>query len=348
MSYYLFRFKKGDSILEAETQDTELLAGQFEKTLRDAFGIIYDKNKKTSFKKPSAFDPSKRHFNQAAPVKKPLSFSETMEKRKPSDVISKEFESFLQKGIKEEKSVEAPKTEIPKAEPPKEIQPEIKSSEQEVVSSPEISEIVQDPTVNQSAFAEETTSSFQEIPTEEFLLQENIEQENKAESEFSNIEKTISNISENIDTVNPVEFPRAELTTKDDSLVVEEPVEEKSTDFYNVLQQKVSAVPETPEVTSDEIRSFDDLVRVKSPATTLDYLILTAYYLKYYENMDKYSLKQINLKVLPLTKVPVNHSVIQEAVSLNYLEVVPDYTGTSYITEYVITDQGALFVTNEL
>ena len=77
-------------------------------------------------------------------------------------------------------------------------------------------------------------------------------------------------------------------------------------------------------------------------------LLITAYYLKQHEAKEKYSLKQINSRIVEHLKEPIDHSVIHEAVSHNYFEVAPDYTGTADITEYRITEQGIDYILNEL
>ena len=49
---------------------------------------------------------------------------------------------------------------------------------------------------------------------------------------------------------------------------------------------------------------------------------------------------------MPFSKIPIDHSIIQQAVSKNYMEVVPDYTGMAAVTEYTITAEGIDYITN--
>lgn len=97
-----------------------------------------------------------------------------------------------------------------------------------------------------------------------------------------------------------------------------------------------------------DLKDLDNLIQLKKPNNMFDYLLIAAYYLKESEYRDRYSLKQINAKVFPYTKKPIDHSIIQKAVARNYVEVVPDYTGMAEVTEYVITEDGENYLLNEL
>jgi hypothetical protein len=149
----------------------------------------------------------------------------------------------------------------------------------------------------------------------------------------------------------------------DKDVVVSEVIEEtpqkedlKSTaenKFQNILNKKISAMPELDAFDAiSEIRvnknskdsSLKDLFKAKKPDSLLDYLLITAHYLQEYESLDRYSLKQINAKVMPFSQSPIDHAVIQKAVSLEYIEVVPDFTGMADVTEYKITPEGELYL----
>lgn len=129
--------------------------------------------------------------------------------------------------------------------------------------------------------------------------------------------------------------------------------------FYKILQEKFASLPEMVQnnISNDINESNDnnsdsvcieELIDLKNPQSPLDYLIIAAYFLKEYDLLDRYSLKQINSKIIKFMEKPINHSVIQEAVSNNFLEVVPDYTGMANVTEYIITSEGINYLINEL
>lgn len=144
----------------------------------------------------------------------------------------------------------------------------------------------------------------------------------------------------------------------------EDETSSKNSKVYDILQEKLSVLPEEERsklnlnrttvseekkpVTELKFKGLDDLLYLKKPQTKLDYLLITAYFLKENESIEKYSLKQLNSKVVPQIKEPIDHSIIHEAVAHDYFEVVPDYTGAADITEYRITEEGVDYVLNEL
>lgn len=177
-----------------------------------------------------------------------------------------------------------------------------------------------------------------------------------------NTEAVVNNIQSSINEVKEV-LPESFLSEIDTIVKKQETAkpdnEVEEAEFQQILQEKFSTLPEineeiearpTEEISEPEIKfaTIEDLINLKKPESLLDYLLITAYYLKQKEMMDRYSVKQINGKILPFTKVPVNHSIIQDAVAKNYLEVVPDYTGVAEVTEYSITPEGENYLINVL
>jgi hypothetical protein len=79
-----------------------------------------------------------------------------------------------------------------------------------------------------------------------------------------------------------------------------------------------------------------------APNTTSgqDYLILSAYFLSYYKRTDKYALKDLNAQLLRSGLTPVNHSILESAISGNLVKLVPDLTGTAHAAEYCLTPEG--------
>jgi len=105
---------------------------------------------------------------------------------------------------------------------------------------------------------------------------------------------------------------------------------------------------EDDDLTTQEFESLGELIAAKKPQTKLDYLLLTAYYLQTSESLFKYSLKQLNSKVMPFLGSLIDHSIIHNAVAQDFIEVVPDYNGTAEVTEYRLTALGENYLINEL
>jgi len=102
------------------------------------------------------------------------------------------------------------------------------------------------------------------------------------------------------------------------------------------------------DLTTQEFESLGELIAVKKPQSKLDYLLLTAYYLQTSESLFKYSLKQLNSKAMPFLGSLIDHAIIHNAVAQDFIEVVPDYNGTSEVTEYRLTLLGENYLINEL
>lgn len=72
----------------------------------------------------------------------------------------------------------------------------------------------------------------------------------------------------------------------------------------------------------------------------IDYLLLTAYYFTQYEQRSRFTLKQLNAKLMQNIAVIVDHSVLQEAINREYIECLPDLTGLVGASEYRLTAYG--------
>ena len=72
----------------------------------------------------------------------------------------------------------------------------------------------------------------------------------------------------------------------------------------------------------------------------IDYLLMTAYYFTQYEQKPRFTLKQINAKLMQNIAIILDHSVIQEAINREYLECLPDLTGVVGASEYRLTAYG--------
>jgi hypothetical protein len=134
-------------------------------------------------------------------------------------------------------------------------------------------------------------------------------------------------------------------------------VEEDKDDFESVLDTILEDLEESPELppigqsrpipqapapeaAPMTIDSLTDLVARSSSNSPEDSLLLTAYYLTYFEGEEKFSLKRVNSLMVKSGLKPVNHSVLESALTMSMVEMVPDLTGHADVTEYTLTTSG--------
>ena len=79
----------------------------------------------------------------------------------------------------------------------------------------------------------------------------------------------------------------------------------------------------------------------------VDYLLLTAYYFSQYEQRPRFTIKQLNTKLMQNVAVIVDHSVLQEAINRDFIECLPDLTGMVGASEYRLTAYGEKVLLDE-
>lgn len=110
--------------------------------------------------------------------------------------------------------------------------------------------------------------------------------------------------------------------------------------FDELLEESISQ-PKTEVVEkSQNVSNYADYVQSFSPSEQMDYLMITGKYIMDIENSERFSIKQLNSKLVPLTGVPVDHNVINQAMSEGLIRIIPDLTGLSDVTEYSLTEKG--------
>ncbi len=330
LAYYSFSIKKGSLSIELESADSELIAQEIEKWFGDILGL-----------------PSNK------PVKsKKVPNSKTLDK-KQSTVKEQEVIEEIQKPVEDLKV-------IVQSEDPKPVIIEVEESKEKeiVIESIEIDD-------------SKSKVAIQDLIDED-LDSADIDKIKALEEAINKLSKKIKQVKKEEILVEPVQAVQNKIEEKKELiednkavLVGEEvPAEDYTSTnndkFFNILQEKVSSLPEkvgkvisnlSSEAFSEpapESGTIGELISQKNPQSPIDYLLITSYYLKENEKLDRYSLKQINSKIITFTKQLIDHSIIQNAVSQGYFEVVPDFTGMSGVTEYRITDEGEIYVLNEL
>ena len=185
----------------------------------------------------------------------------------------------------------------------------------------------------------------------------------KAEEEITkkNIEEQLSKIPTTEPLPEP-EQPRQQIepeikteAVKDDLDIfyappVQESVEQKPATeqsagvFDNILensmknpQTELSFRP-TPSIKKDN--AFLNYIGDRKIERKIDYLLLTAYYFAQYEQKPRFTIKQLNAKLMQNLAVIIDHSVLQEAINRDYIECLPDLTGLVGASEYRLTAYG--------
>lgn len=116
--------------------------------------------------------------------------------------------------------------------------------------------------------------------------------------------------------------------------------------FEEILEKTV----ETAEFDTNKAKDpvFLNLINSKNTTDKFHYLMITAYYLSEFEKLERFSLKQINAKLMQNISEVIDHTTLQSAINQNFIELVPDLTGTSEVGEYRITPAGEDFFANRI
>ena len=118
----------------------------------------------------------------------------------------------------------------------------------------------------------------------------------------------------------------------------------QNTGFDNILEKSMQA-PQTelsfrPNPTIKKDNAFINFISAKPVEKKIDYLLMTAYYFTQYEQKPRFTLKQLNAKLMQNIAVIIDHSVLQEAINRDYIECLPDLTGLVGASEYRLTAYG--------
>ena len=139
---------------------------------------------------------------------------------------------------------------------------------------------------------------------------------------------------------------KKEYKTNVTSAEVQTPPQYKNAEnnFDNLLEKSIQA-PQTelsfkPNPSIKKDNAFINFMTAKPVDKKIDYLLMTAYYFTQYEQRPRFTLKQLNAKLMQNLAVIVDHSVLQEAINRDYIECLPDLTGLVGASEYRLTAYG--------
>ena len=108
------------------------------------------------------------------------------------------------------------------------------------------------------------------------------------------------------------------------------------------IENPKTEVIEKKEITSD----FQEYLNSYNPQNNIDKLIIAGLYTLNIENKERFTIKQLNSKLVPTTGAPIDHGTIDEAIKQNLVKIVPDLTGTNEFTEYTLTEDGENYFIN--
>lgn len=121
--------------------------------------------------------------------------------------------------------------------------------------------------------------------------------------------------------------------------------------FDNILENRMNN-PQTeltfktsPSIKKDN--AFLNYISARKIERKIDYLLLTAYYFTQYEQKPRFTLKQLNAKLMQNIAVIIDHAVLQEAINRDYIECLPDLTGLIGASEYRLTAYGEKVLLDE-
>ena len=118
-----------------------------------------------------------------------------------------------------------------------------------------------------------------------------------------------------------------------------------SQDSFENLLDKSMQTPQTelsfkPSPSIKKDNAFLNYINGRKVERKIDYLLMTAYYFTQYEQKPRFTLKQLNAKLMQNVAVIIDHSVLQEALNRDYIECLPDLTGVVGSSEYRLTAYG--------
>lgn len=326
MARYAFTFKKDDVFVEFVTSDKDVVERQFQIWVSDADDFVNGRLKK--------------NYNIASPFKSesfgnPNPTLSVEEEVKPEPiVVESQPEPQLEPQITAEPTVE-PEIKIEEVvtqEPIQEAQQAVVQEESLPQFEPKIEQVEETPSFTAPVSPEPVQS---EAEVTDFVQFE-INKEEALEEPASQPQAPAGE---------PEVFDQASSLLKTINTIQNPPQEEKPTaDFEAVLDKTIENPTFEPAKVKDPV--FLNLVQSKKTEDKFNFLIITAYYLSEFEKMERFSLKQINAKLMQNISVIIEHPILQDAINKNLLEVIPDLTGVAEVAEYRLTRFGEEFFAN--
>lgn len=195
-----------------------------------------------------------------------------------------------------------------------------------------------------------------QIKTEEEITKKNIEEHLARHpiSEIPEIEESKNNLKESKDIENQKNNENLDIFYSPQQNQTFSTLANKSLSggVFDTLLENSMNNPKTeltfksnPSIKKDN--AFLNYITSRKIERKIDYLLLTAYYFSQYEQKPRFTLKQLNAKLMQNIAVIIDHSVLQEAINRDYLECLPDLTGLVGASEYRLTAYGEKVLLDE-
>lgn len=162
--------------------------------------------------------------------------------------------------------------------------------------------------------------------------------------------KPVQNESSQKDNLDIFYAPPAQETLT--SMIDKSNAGENSTGVFDDILENSLKNPKTeltfktsPSIKKDN--AFLNYISTRKIERKIDYLLLTAYYFTQYEQKPRFTLKQLNAKLMQNIAVILDHGVLQEAINRDYIECLPDLTGLVGASEYRLTAYGEKVLLDE-
>lgn len=194
----------------------------------------------------------------------------------------------------------------------------------------------------------------EQIDSEKEITQKNIDEQLKTSKSEEN--EIVENTSENNSCKSIAsETISTELAKKDLDIFYAPPTEKKEIakteqvntekqGFDNILEHSMTnphtelSFKPSPSIKKDN--AFLNYINSRKIERKIDYLLLTAYYFTQYEQKPRFTLKQLNAKLMQNVALIIDHAILQEAINRDYIECLPDLTGLVGSSEYRLTSYG--------
>ena len=118
---------------------------------------------------------------------------------------------------------------------------------------------------------------------------------------------------------------------------------EKTNVFENILKKEMKNPQEQVSPNFGPDKTYETILTTKRISGELDSLIFTAGYLVLYEKLKSFTLKDINRKLFPVTKLAIGHYELNDAIVKGLIDVVPNEQDSRALTRYCLTHEGEGF-----
>lgn len=303
MPNYAFTFKKDDIFVEFLTTDRDSVERQFKIWVENAsdYALKNPPKKTTSSKQPKT--PTTKEV-EASMSNQQIENSEITEANSTAETVPAEPE---QEELPVEEDVIASDVDNQQDEPQKEDSLEEPQAEESKEKDVEF-----------TSFKIENTPDITDEATA------------PAETTEKNDNEVFDKATTLLKTINTIEAEKNEEISDDAS--------PQMPNFEAILEDSLENPTFEPKKSKDE--KFLQLINDKDTQNKFNYFIITAYYLLEHEKLERFSLKQINAKLMQNLSTVVDHTVLQDAINTGLVELIPDLTGISGISEYKLTEKG--------